>query len=220
MRMMPCGAPAAQPAPSPASPSREGSVTTSPANAAWRARARSPTQSAGQSPRADDRAHARGRLHPDRPHQHDRIRLFRHRRQSALRHAASPWDALGAAFPAAARRARPLRSPTEWRRSRSAATPAARAAFQPPSAASSATSRRRDGCRWRRHPAVAEPGFARAARRQRLLLRHRRRRAGGRDAGIARGAASVGPAPGDSRRRSFVTAWTDGLRRLRQRGAD
>ena len=32
-------------------------------------------------------AAAPGRLHRDRPHQHDRIRLFRHRHQSALRHA-------------------------------------------------------------------------------------------------------------------------------------
>ena len=32
-------------------------------------------------------AAAPGRLHRDRPHQHDRIRLFGHRHQSALRHA-------------------------------------------------------------------------------------------------------------------------------------
>ena len=33
-------------------------------------------------------APAARRLHPDRPHQHDRVRLFRPRHQSALRHAA------------------------------------------------------------------------------------------------------------------------------------
>ena len=42
---------------------------------------------AGGGRRAGGGAVARGRLRCDRPHQHDRIRLFRHRHQSAFRHA-------------------------------------------------------------------------------------------------------------------------------------
>ena len=42
---------------------------------------------AGRGRRARGGAAAPRRLHRDRPHQHDRIRLFRHRHQPALRHA-------------------------------------------------------------------------------------------------------------------------------------
>ena len=42
---------------------------------------------AGRGRCARGGAAARGRLCRDRPHQHDRVRLFRHRHQSALRHA-------------------------------------------------------------------------------------------------------------------------------------
>ena len=42
---------------------------------------------AADAGRAERRAAARRRLHPDRPHQHDRVRLLRPRHQSALRHA-------------------------------------------------------------------------------------------------------------------------------------
>ena len=38
-------------------------------------------------------AAAPGRLRRDRPHQHDRVRLFRHRHQSALRHAEGRLEA-------------------------------------------------------------------------------------------------------------------------------
>ena len=41
--------------------------------------------------RAGGGAAAARRLHRDRPHQHDRVRLFRHRHQSALRHAEGAW---------------------------------------------------------------------------------------------------------------------------------
>ncbi len=55
-------------------------------------------------------APARRRPDPDRPHQHDRVRVHRPRHQSALRHAAqSLTTAPPAGFPAARRRARRCR---------------------------------------------------------------------------------------------------------------
>ena len=43
--------------------------------------------------------HARRRLRPGGPHQHDGVRLLRSRHQPALRHAASPWDRAAARIP-------------------------------------------------------------------------------------------------------------------------
>ena len=75
-------------------------------------------------------AAACGRLCRDRPHQHDRVRLFRHRHQSALRHAERRLAAQRRAMcPAARPRARRYRSPTAWPMARSAPTPAAPAGF-------------------------------------------------------------------------------------------
>ena len=75
-----------------------------------------------------------GRLHRDRPHQHDRVRLFRASasiRITARRRA--PGTAASATCPAARRRAPRCRSPTAWRMARSAPTPAAPAASRRPS---------------------------------------------------------------------------------------
>ena len=89
-------------------------------------------------------AAAPGRLHRDRPHQHDRIRLFRHRHQSALRHAEERLE------PQRRPRARRLvvgrggfGRRSAWPMARSAPIPAAPAGFRRPSTASSASSRRK-----------------------------------------------------------------------------
>ena len=88
-------------------------------------------------------AAAPGRLHRDRPHQHDRVRLFRHRHQSALRHAEKRLESQ--------RRPRARRlvlgrgglgRRSAWPMARSAPIPAAPAGFRRPLTASSATSRR------------------------------------------------------------------------------
>ena len=75
-----------------------------------------------------------------RQDQHDRIRLFRHRRQSALRHAGQSGRPRARARRLVVGR-RAWRRPTACARSPSAATPAARCAFRPRSAAWSASSR-------------------------------------------------------------------------------
>ena len=104
---------------------------------------------AGGRRRARGGAVAPRRLRRDRPHQHDRIRLFRHRHQSAFRHAEGRMAAQRRAMcPADRRRAPRCPSPTAWRMARSAPTPAARAGFRRPTTASSASSRRSAGCRW------------------------------------------------------------------------
>ena len=62
---------------------------------------------AGRSRRARGGAAAPGGLRRDRPHQHDRVRLFRPRHQSALRHAEKRVEPRASAtFPAARPRAR------------------------------------------------------------------------------------------------------------------
>ena len=90
--------------------------------------------------RAGGAAPARRRRGDRRQDQHDRVRLLRHRRQSALRHAGQsgrPRSACRAARP----RARRSPPPTACARSPSAPTPAARPASRRRSAASSASSR-------------------------------------------------------------------------------
>ena len=91
---------------------------------------------------------AGGRADPDGPHQHDGVRLLRHRRQPAFRHAAQPVAARrGPHSRAAAVRGRRCRSRTGWRSPGWGPIPAAPAGSRRRSAASSATSRPRGGCR-------------------------------------------------------------------------
>ena len=99
---------------------------------------------AGRGRCARGGAAAPGRLHRDRPHQHDRIRLFRHRHQSALRHAEERLESQRR--PCARRLVLGrggLGRRSAWRMARSAPIPAARAGFRRPITASSATSRRK-----------------------------------------------------------------------------
>ncbi len=103
---------------------------------------------AGGSRCASGGAAASRRLCGDRPHQHDRIRLFRDRHQSALRHAE---EHVAAQCRPCARRivvgGGGVRRRPAWRMARSAPTPADRAGFRPPITASSASSRRSGACR-------------------------------------------------------------------------
>ncbi len=89
------------------------------------------------------RAVAPGRLRRDRPHQHDRIRLFRHRHQSALR---DTEERLAAQCRPCARwfvvRKPRFPSSMAWRMVRWAPTLAVPAAFLQPSTASSDSNRR------------------------------------------------------------------------------
>ena len=85
-------------------------------------------------------APARRRRGDRRQDQHDRVRLFRHRRQSAFRHAGQSGRPRARARRLVLGRAR-SRPPTACARSPSAPTPAARPAFRRRSAASSASSR-------------------------------------------------------------------------------
>ena len=96
------------------------------------------------SRRAGDREAEGGRLHRGRAHQHDRIRLFGRRPQSALRHARRALRARQAAHPrrivvGCGGRGR-RRHGGRWP---SAPTPADRAGSRPPFAASSDSSRAR-----------------------------------------------------------------------------
>ena len=97
---------------------------------------------------AERRAAARRRLHPDRAHQHDRVRLLRARHQSALRHAGQSLRPQGRPHPRRlVVRRRRLGDRRHGVRRRSAPTPAARAASRRRSAASSASSRPRTAFR-------------------------------------------------------------------------
>ena len=96
--------------------------------------------------RAGGGATAGGRRGDRRQHQHERVRLLGRRLQPALRHAAATRPTASACR-AAPRPVRRSRSPIAWPWPRSAPTPAARCAFRPRSAASSASSRRRGACR-------------------------------------------------------------------------
>ena len=80
---------------------------------------------AGRGRRAGRAASARGRRGDRRQDQHDRIRLFRHRHQSAFRHAGQSGRPRARARRLVLGRAR-CRPPTACARSPSAATPAAR----------------------------------------------------------------------------------------------
>ena len=98
--------------------------------------------------RGRGRAAARRRPDPDRPHQHDRVRLLRPRHQPALRHAAQSVRPRNRPHPRRiVLRGRGVGDGRHGGRSRSAPTPAARAAFRRRCAASSATSRRRSASR-------------------------------------------------------------------------
>ena len=101
---------------------------------------------AGEADAADRAPAARGRRRDRRQDQHDRIRLLRHRRQSAFRHAGQSARPHPGARRLLGRRAG-RRGRRHVRHRASAPTPAAPCAFRRRCAASSASSRAGSACR-------------------------------------------------------------------------